>query len=96
VIIPAMKRYSEAKRLMYGLLWAFWTVTLTVGGLAALASGVTALGGTDTASLGTTPLSSPGSIWYGLIGLGLAGLAGWYDYRIWTWQAKRLWFFIIF
>jgi hypothetical protein len=26
----------------------------------------------------------------------LAFFAGRYDYRIWTWQAKRLWFFIIF
>jgi len=29
-----------------------------------------------------------------LIGLVIALLAGWYDYRIWTLQARRLWFFI--
>jgi hypothetical protein len=32
----------------------------------------------------------------GLIGLVLAVLAGRYDYRIWTWQARRLLFLIIF
>jgi hypothetical protein len=26
----------------------------------------------------------------------LGGLAGRYDYRIWTWRARRLLFFIIF
>jgi hypothetical protein len=26
----------------------------------------------------------------------LAGLAGWYDYRIWTLKARRLTMFIIF
>ena len=31
----------------------------------------------------------------GLLALGLAALAGRYAYRIWTWQAKRLIFFII-
>jgi hypothetical protein len=31
----------------------------------------------------------------GLVALALAGLSGRYDYRIWTWRARRLWFFII-
>lgn len=36
-----------------------------------------------------------GQILGGLLALALAGLAGRYDYRIWTWQARRLLFFII-
>lgn len=31
----------------------------------------------------------------GLLALALGALAGYYDFRIWTWQAKRLWFLII-
>lgn len=37
-----------------------------------------------------------GQVLPGLIGLVLAVLAGRYDYRIWTWQARRLLFLIIF
>jgi hypothetical protein len=36
---------------------------------------------------------SPGP---GLLALVLAGLAGWYDYRIWALKARRLTFFLIF
>lgn len=36
-----------------------------------------------------------GQVLGGLLALVLAGLAGRYDYRIWTWQARRLLFFII-
>lgn len=36
-----------------------------------------------------------GSIFSGLLSLTLAFFAGRYDYRIWSWQAKRLIFFII-
>ena len=106
VAVPVLKRrYGHTSRALYGMLWAFWTVALTLGGLAAIRSGFSALSGpTDNTSLytalGTTPSSTPGSgpgsIVIGLILLGLAGLAGRYDYRIWTWQARRLWFFIIF
>lgn len=32
----------------------------------------------------------------GLLALVLAGLAGWYDYRIWALKARRLTFFLIF
>lgn len=31
----------------------------------------------------------------GLIGIALGLLAGWYDFKIWTWRARRLIFFII-
>jgi hypothetical protein len=37
-----------------------------------------------------------GQVLPGLISLVLAGFAGRYDYRIWTWQARRLLFLIIF
>lgn len=37
-----------------------------------------------------------GQVLSGLFGLALGALAGRYDYRIWTWQARRLWFLIIF
>ncbi|MEU4247747.1 hypothetical protein AB0F15_10070 [Amycolatopsis sp. NPDC026612] len=37
-----------------------------------------------------------GSVLSGLVGLGLAALALRYAWRIWTWQAKRLIFFIVF
>jgi hypothetical protein len=37
-----------------------------------------------------------GQVLAGLIGLVLAALAGRYDYRIWTWQARRLLFLIVF
>jgi hypothetical protein len=36
-----------------------------------------------------------GQILGGLVVLILAAIAGRYDYRIWTWQARRLLFFII-
>src|SRR5262245_44973570 len=37
-----------------------------------------------------------GQILGGLVALALGALAGRYDYRIWTWRARRLLFFIIF
>jgi hypothetical protein len=37
-----------------------------------------------------------GSVVSGLLGLALAALALRYAWRIWTWQAKRLIFFIVF
>jgi hypothetical protein len=37
-----------------------------------------------------------GNAWTGLLALVLAGLAGWYDYRIWALKARRLTFFLIF
>lgn len=37
-----------------------------------------------------------GQILGGLLALALGVLAGRYDYRIWTWRARRLLFFIIF
>ena len=36
-----------------------------------------------------------GQILTGLVALVLAALAGRYDYRIWTWRARRLLFFIV-
>jgi hypothetical protein len=36
-----------------------------------------------------------GQILGGLFALALAALAGRYDYRIWTWRARRLLFFLI-
>lgn len=36
-----------------------------------------------------------GQVLAGLIGLVLAALAGRYDYRIWTWRARRLLFLLI-
>jgi hypothetical protein len=35
------------------------------------------------------------TVFSGLIAFALAGITGRYAYRIWTWQAKRLIFFII-
>lgn len=32
----------------------------------------------------------------GLLALALSGATGYYAYRIWTWQARRLVFFIVF
>lgn len=37
-----------------------------------------------------------GQILAGFLALVLGALAGRYDYRIWTWRARRLLFFIIF
>ena len=37
-----------------------------------------------------------GSVFGGLLGLALSALALRYAWRIWTWQAKRLIFFIVF
>jgi hypothetical protein len=67
-------RYSNARRVTYGLLWAGWTAALTIAAFVGLFSG-----------------QIPG----GLLALVLAALAGRYDYRIWTWQARRLLFFIL-
>ena len=36
-----------------------------------------------------------GQVLAGLLALAAAGVAGHYDYRIWTWQARRLLFLII-
>jgi hypothetical protein len=58
----------------YGLLWAAWTLVLTIAGFSGLFSG---------------------QILAGLFALVLAVLAGRYDYRIWTWRARRLLFLII-
>jgi hypothetical protein len=66
--------YSEGKRIGYGLLWAAWSLILTIAGFGLLFGG---------------------SVLSGLLGLLLAFFAGHYDYRIWSWQAKRLVFFII-
>jgi hypothetical protein len=52
---------------------------------AAIAIGF-AIGGIDNAAAGNW-----GELAGGLI---IAGLAGWYDYRIWTLKARRLWFII--
>jgi hypothetical protein len=66
--------YSNGKRTGYGLLWAGWTLLLTIAGFTGLFGG---------------------QILGGLFALVLAALAGRYDYRIWTWRARRLLFFII-
>ena len=41
-------------------------------------------------------LLGSGSIGSGFIALALAALAGWYDYRVWTFKTKWLNFLIIF
>jgi hypothetical protein len=66
--------YSHGRRATYGLLWAAWTLVLTIAGFSGLFSG---------------------QILAGLFALVLAVLAGRYDYRIWTWRARRLLFLII-
>ncbi len=66
--------YSHTRRVGYGLLWAAWTLALTIAGFAGLFGG---------------------HILSGLFALVLAVIAGRYDYRIWTWRARRLLFLII-
>lgn len=66
--------YSHGKRAGYGVLWAVWTVLLSIAGFAGVFGG---------------------QIFTGLLALALAALAGGYDYRIWTWQARRLLLLII-
>lgn len=66
--------YSDSKRIGYGLLWAAWTIILTIAGFGMLFGG---------------------SVFPGLLSMVLAFFAGHYDYRIWSWQAKRLVFFIV-
>ena len=63
--------YSNGKRVGYGLLWAGWTLLLTIAGFVGLFGG------------------------HILSGLFALVLAGRYDYRIWTWRARRLLFFLI-
>lgn len=70
-----VRPYSNGKRILYGLLWTFWTTILTIGGFSLLSSGL---------------------VLYGLIALALAVLTGRYAWRIWTWQARTLIFFIVF
>jgi hypothetical protein len=61
-------------------------------------------GDSNRSSRGRTPLLFLGGvtllgqemIWGGLLGLALCGLTLRYAYRIWTWQARRLVFFIVF
>jgi hypothetical protein len=47
-------------------------------------------------SIGGLTMLGQELIWAGLLGLALAGLTGRYAYRIWTWQARHLIFFIVF
>ncbi|GAB3136061.1 hypothetical protein GCM10027258_09510 [Amycolatopsis stemonae] len=47
-------------------------------------------------AIGGFVLLGHGSVFAGLVGLVLAALALRYAWRIWTWQAKRLIFFIVF
>jgi hypothetical protein len=47
-------------------------------------------------TIGAFTSFATGSAGTGLLGLVLAGLAGWYDYRIWALKARRLTFFLIF
>ena len=47
-------------------------------------------------ALGCISLMGNGSVLVGLLSGVLAFFAGRYTYRIWTYQAKRLWFFIVF
>jgi hypothetical protein len=46
--------------------------------------------------IGGVALLGQGQAAAGLFGLAFGAVAGIYDYRIWTWQARRLWFLIIF
>lgn len=45
--------------------------------------------------VGGFSLLGDGKVGGGLFGLAFGALAAVYDYRIWTWQAKRLWLLII-
>lgn len=47
-------------------------------------------------TIGGFVLLSNASVFPGLIGLALGALSASYAWRIWTWQAKRLIFFIVF
>ncbi|MEU5261732.1 hypothetical protein [Amycolatopsis sp. NPDC021455] len=47
-------------------------------------------------TIGGFVLFAQSSVFAGLISLGLAALALRYTWRIWTWQARRLIFFIVF
>lgn len=67
--------YSPRQRAGYGVLWAMWTLVLTVAGFSLLGQGAVAAG---------------------LIALVLAAIAGRYDWRIWSWRARKLLFLIIF
>lgn len=60
------------------------------------AYGILWAGWTLILGIGSIAALASGQVLAGLVGLVLAGLAGRYDYRIWTWQAKRLLFLIIF
>jgi hypothetical protein len=46
--------------------------------------------------IGAISAMSAGSAGMGLLMLGLGALTALYDWRIWTWQARHLWFLIIF
>jgi hypothetical protein len=46
--------------------------------------------------VGAIAAVASGNVFGFLVGAALAGLAGWYDYRIWICQARRLTLFIIF
>lgn len=67
-------RYGPGRRALYGVMWAFYSAVLVIGGFVSLANGD----------------------FFGLLELALAALTIRYDYKIWTYQARRLWFFILF
>jgi hypothetical protein len=46
-------------------------------------------------AVGAIAAVASGNVFGFLVGAVLAGLAGWYDYRIWSCQARRLTLFII-
>ena len=46
--------------------------------------------------IGAFTMFTTNMVGQGLVALALAGATGYYAYRIWTWQARRLVFFIVF
>lgn len=65
--------YGNVRRTGYGLLWAFYTTALVIGGFATLFGG-------DAV---------------GLLAVALGLICGYYDWKIWTFRARRLLFLII-
>jgi hypothetical protein len=87
-LTPEQLAYEAGQRDMYRRLttprMTFWRVVCGIlWGAIAAAFGVGAIYNIVTGNVGEV-----------VAGAAIAGLAGWYDYRIWTLKARRLWFIV--
>lgn len=81
-----VRPYSSGKRAMYGIIWAIYTLGGCLSGWHIL------FGGYQVSGRGMRLIL----LAFGVLLLAFGVLAGIYDYKIWTWRARHLWWFVVF